>query len=219
MELTGLKPQLGKNVFIAPNASVIGDVKVGSGSSVWYGATLRGDVNNITIGEQTNIQDNAIIHVAKNNAQKKPAPTTIGSNVTIGHGATIHACTIEDGVVIGMGATVMDGVVVKKGAIVGAGAMVTPNSTVNAGEVWAGAPAKMLRQIAQGETAFIEQAAVDYSQLGAVHAAECAKSFPEVELDKARRHDKTVRDPDYDNQRGVKRDPETREIIAVANTT
>lgn len=129
MELTGLKPQLGKSVFVAPNASVIGNVKIGSGSSIWYGAILRGDVNNISIVEQTNIQDNAIVHVAKNNAQKKPAPTIIGNNVTIGHGATIHACTIEDCVVIGMGDTVMDGVIVKKGAIVGAGSMVTPNTT------------------------------------------------------------------------------------------
>lgn len=213
------KPSLDTNVFVAPNASVIGDVKLGKGSSVWYGAILRGDVNTITVGEQTNIQDNAVVHVARYNVQKKPAPTRIGSNVTIGHAATIHACTLEDSVVVGMGATIMDGAVVKKGSIVAAGSIVTANTVINSNEVWAGAPAKLLRKLEQGEAEFIEMAAMDYAQLAAVHAEENAKSFVEVELDNARREDRAMRDPDYDAQQGVERDPETREIVRVAQST
>lgn len=180
---------------------------------------IAGDVNSISIGEKTNIQDNVMIHVAKHNAAGKPLPTVIGSSVTIGHGATIHAATIDDCTVVGMGATVMDGAHVQKGSIVAAGSLVVPGTVIKAGQVWAGSPAKYLRDLAAGEAEFIEAAAEDYSALAAVHAEENCKSFAEVELDAARRVDRLTRDPDYDFQQGVERDLVTREIVSVAQST
>jgi len=180
---------------------------------------LTGDVNSISIGERTNVQDNVMIHVAKHNAQGKPLPTIIGSDVTIGHGAVIHAATIDDCTVVGMGSTIMDGAHVQKGSVVAAGSLVVPGTVVKSGQVWAGTPAKCLRDVVQGETAFISQAAEDYATLAAVHAEENSKSFAEVELDLARREDKLTRDPDYDAQQGVERDQQTREIINVAAST
>ena len=160
-----------------------------------------------------------MIHVAKHNAAGKPLPTLIGSSVTVGHGATIHAATIDDCAVIGMGATVMDGAHVQKGAIVAAGSLVVPGTVVASGQVWAGTPAKHLRDLGAGEADFIVRAAEDYSSLAAVHAEENSKSFAEVETDAARRADRLVRDPDFDFQQGIERDPVTREIISVAQST
>lgn len=215
----GAWPKIGQNVFVAPNASVIGNVEIGDKSSVFYGSVLRGDVNAIKIGEKTNIQDNAVIHVARHNVSGKELPTIIGNSVTIGHGATIHAAQIEDNCVVGMGAVVMDGAVVQKGSVVGAGSLVTPGTVVKSGQVWSGSPAKYLRDLTEGEAAFISEAAEDYSILAAVHADENAKTFAEIELDDARREDRKLNDPDYDRQIGVERDPITREIIAVSQST
>lgn len=215
----GVSPKLGDDVFVAPNASVIGDVTLGPGASIWYGAVLRGDVNSITVGARTNIQDNVMVHVAKHNAAGKPLPTIIGADVTIGHGATIHAATIDDSTVIGMGATVMDGAHVQRGSVVAAGALVVPGTVIKTGQVWAGTPARFLRDLADGEAAFISQSAEDYASLAAVHAEENAKSFAEVELDAARREDRLTRDPDYDAQVGIERDYTTREVVNVASST
>ena len=215
----GTYPKLAENVFVAPNATVIGDVKIGKSSSIWYGAVLRGDVNSISIGERTNVQDNVMVHVAKHNAAGKPLPTVIGNDVTIGHGATIHAATIDDCTVIGMGSTIMDGAHIQKGSVVAAGSLVVPGTVVKTGQVWAGTPAKLLRELAEGESAFIAQSAEDYAFLAAVHAEENAKSFAEIELDMARRFDRLTRDPDYDQQQGVERDQQTREIVNVAAST
>lgn len=219
MPLAGKQPVLADRVFVAPSASVIGDVKLGAESSVWYGAVVRGDVNSVTVGEKTNIQDNVVIHVARNNPQSKPIPTIIGSSVTIGHGATIHAATIQDCAVVGMGATVMDGATVEAGAIVGAGALVPPGATIPANQIWAGSPAKFIRELAEGEREFIADSADSYAALAAVHAEENAKSFDEIELDGARRADRLERDADLDMQQGVERDPVTREVITVATST
>lgn len=208
-----LYPTVKDEVFVAPNASVIGDVTIGKGSSVWYGCVIRGDVNSVTIGEMSNIQDNVMVHVAKHNAAGIPRKTVIGSGVTVGHGATIHAATVEDGSVIGMGAVIMDGAVVEKGAIVAAGSLVVPGTVVKSREVWAGSPAACVRKVSDDEVSAIEQAAVDYSNLGAVHAAENCKTFGEIELDRARRWDRQTRDPDYDLQQGVEREIETRELV------
>lgn len=180
---------------------------------------VAGDVNKIVIGEKSNIQDNVMIHVAKHNPEGKPLPTIIGKYVTIGHGATIHAATIEDNTVIGMGATVMDGAKVEKQSIVAAGALVTPGTVVKTNQVWAGVPAKYLRDLLEGEAEFISQSAEGYSQLAAVHAAENAKTFDEIEADIARREDRLLRDPEHDAQHGLERDPVTREIVAVAQST
>ncbi|EIE20136.1 gamma-carbonic anhydrase [Coccomyxa subellipsoidea C-169] len=215
----GKRPTLGTGAFVAPNASVIGDVKLGNNSSVWYGAVLRGDVNHIVVGNNTNIQDGVTVHVARHNPQGKVAPTTIGNNVTVGHGAIIHAATVEDNVLVGMGATILDGVTVQKGSVVAAGAVVTPGKTVPSGEVWAGNPAKMLRKLEEEEAGFIAQAANDYAALAAVHAAENGKGMEEILLDNARREDRARRSLDYDSHMGVERDPISREIISTASHT
>ncbi|CAL5228724.1 g11909 [Coccomyxa viridis] len=215
----GKRPQLGANTFVAPNASVVGDVKLGNNSSIWYGAVLRGDVNSIQIGSNSNIQDGVTVHVARHNPQGNVVPTIIGNNVTIGHGAIIHAATVEDSTLVGMGATILDGVTVQKGSVVAAGAVVTPGKTVPSGEVWAGNPAKMLRKLEEEETGFIAQAANDYAALAAVHAAENAKTPEEIEADVERRKDRALRDLDYDSHLGIERDPISREIISTASHT
>jgi carbonic anhydrase/acetyltransferase-like protein (isoleucine patch superfamily) len=176
---------------------------------------IRADVNSVKIGKYTNIQDNVVVHVAKHNANNRSLDTIIGDNVTVGHGATLHACTIKDNAVVGMGAVVMDGAVVESNTIVGAGSLVVPSTVVKSGQVWAGRPAKYVRDVTVGEKEAIAQAAGDYARLSAVHCEENSKSFGEVELDEARRWDRRVRDPDYDVQNQVDRDPETRAMRPV----
>lgn len=173
-------PTKGENVFVAPNANVLGDVKIGSNSSIWYGAVLRGDVNGIQVGKNTNIQDNVTIHVAKHSIDGKPAPTVVGDNVTIGHCATVHAATIGDNCLIGMGATVLDGVQVGSGSIVAAGAVVPPRTVIPSGQVWAGNPAKFLRNLSAEEQAFIAKSASNYAELADQHRFENGKTFEEL---------------------------------------
>ena len=187
---------------------------VGDRSSIWYNAVIRGDVNSISIGADTNIQDNAVVHVAGTiNPAGASLPTTIGDRVTVGHAATIHAATLESGCFVGMGAVVLDGAVVRSGAVVAAGAVVAPGSVVPSGEVWGGAPAKKIRAAAPGEAAFVENSARNYSALAAVHALECAKSPGALAADAARREDGRERSADYDSHLGIARDPVTREIL------
>ncbi|KAF1778651.1 Trimeric LpxA-like [Phytophthora cactorum] len=166
-----------------PNASVIGDVKVGKGSSIWYNATVRGDVNYITIGENTNIQDQAVVHVAKIH---KDIPTKIGSNVTVGPAAIVHACTIQDHCIIGTGAQVLDGAVVGAKSIITAGSIVTKGKQVPSGQLWSGVPARYLRDLTAEEMQFMQQCSAEYTQLAEQHAEECAKTFEEYEADTER---------------------------------
>ena len=191
----------------------MGDVTIGERSSIWYNAVLRGDVNSISVGSDTNIQDAAVVHVAKSNPAGVALPTLIGDKVTVGHGATVHAATLESGCFVGMGAVVLDGAVVKSGAVVAAGAVVAPGAVVPSGEVWGGAPAKKIRATAPGEAAFVENSAKNYSALAAVHALECAKSADTLAADAARREDGRERSADYDSHLGIARDPVTREIL------
>src|SRR5208337_2586913 len=140
--------------FVAPGAVVIGDVVIGAGSSVWFNCVVRGDVHHIRVGERTNIQDGTVVHVTGGKFA-----THIGSDITIGHGCVLHACTLEDGCFIGMGAIILDGAVVESGAMVAAGALVTPGKRVKAGELWAGNPAKLLRPLSPDDiTAFPKSA-------------------------------------------------------------
>jgi len=143
-ELLGKTPQLGNNVFVAETAVIIGDVTMGDDCSIWYNAVLRGDVHYIKMGNKVNVQDNAMIHCTY-----KKSPTTIGNNVSIGHNAIVHGCTIKDNVLIGMGAIVMDDCVVESNSIVAAGAVVTANTNIKEGEIWAGVPAKKVKDISQ----------------------------------------------------------------------
>ena len=138
------KPQFGNNCFIAPNATIVGDVVMGDEGSVWFNAVIRGDVNSIKMGNSVNVQDGAVIHCT----YQKNA-TVIGNNVSIGHNALVHGCTIEDNVLIGMGAIVMDRCVVHSNSIVAAGAVVLEGTIVEAGSIYAGVPAKKVKDISQ----------------------------------------------------------------------
>jgi carbonic anhydrase/acetyltransferase-like protein (isoleucine patch superfamily) len=153
----GISPRIAKDAFIAPSADIIGDVEIGSLSGIWYGVVIRGDVAEIRIGDRTNIQDGTVIHVTRNGH-----PTHIGSGVTIGHRALLHACRLEDSCFVGMGAVIMDDVVVESGAMVAAGALVTPGKNVPKGQIWAGNPAKYFRDLTEKESAFIKISEENY---------------------------------------------------------
>jgi len=157
----GVTPTIASDAFIAPNAAIIGDVKIGSGSSVWFGCTLRGDVHEIRVGENTNIQDGTVLHVTAGKFG-----CYVGSNVLIGHLALIHGCTIEDDCFIGMSSTILDGAVVESGAMVAAGALVSPGKVVRKGELWAGSPAKKMRDLSPEDIANFPVATEGYRSLG-----------------------------------------------------
>lgn len=141
-QLQDKTPKFGDNCYLAETAVIIGDVEMGSDCSIWYGAVLRGDVHYIRIGNNTNVQDNAVIH-----ATYKKSPTNIGNNVTIAHGAIVHGCTIHDNVMIGMNAVVLDNAVIESNSIVAAGAVVSKGTRVESGTVYGGIPAKKLKDI------------------------------------------------------------------------
>jgi len=148
----GFTPQIGEDCFLAENATVVGQVTMGKHCSVWFNAVVRGDVSPITIGDYTNIQDGVIVHATYNRNEMR-----IGHRVSIAHNAIVHGCTIEDNVLIGMGAIVMDGAVIKSGSIVAAGAVVLQNTIVESGEIWAGNPAKFLKKTSEFMQSEIER--------------------------------------------------------------
>ncbi len=141
-KLQGKEPKIGKDVFIAENACIIGDVTIGNACSIWFGAVLRGDVHYIKIGNEVNIQDNAVVH-----GTYKKSPTNIGDRVSIAHGAIIHGCTIHDDVLIGMNAVILDGAIIESNSIVGMGAVVPKGMIVKSGTVVGGIPAKKIKEI------------------------------------------------------------------------
>ncbi len=143
-ELNGKKPQFGTNCYIAENAVIVGEVTMGNDCSIWYSAVLRGDVHFIKMGNKVNIQDGAVIHCTY-----KKSPTTIGNNVSVGHNAIVHGCTIKDNVLIGMGSIIMDDCVVESNSIIAAGAVVTSGTLVESGTIYAGVPAKKVKDISQ----------------------------------------------------------------------
>lgn len=153
----GVSPTIHPDAWIAPGAVIIGDVHIGKDTSIWFGCVVRGDVHSIRIGERTNIQDGSVVHVTDGRAA-----TTIGSDITIGHSALLHGCTLEDGSFIGMHATVMDHAVVQSGAMLAAGALLTPGKIVPTGELWAGNPAKHFRAMKQEEGDYIPWSAQHY---------------------------------------------------------
>lgn len=140
----GIEPKIHPSAFIAENAVIIGDVEIGADSSVWYGCVVRGDVNRIRIGSRTNVQDGTVIHVSR---AQFDGPTIIGDEVTIGHGAMIHGCTIEDGALIGIGATILDGAHIGSQSFIAAGSLVTPNTVVPPKSMVMGSPAKVKREL------------------------------------------------------------------------
>lgn len=158
----GYTPQIGEDTFLAETAAVIGNVRIGSGCSIWYGAVLRGDVNAITIGDRTNIQDGAVIHTLYDGS-KHPSQAHIGNDVSVGHNATIHGAIIGDGCLIGMGSTILDNAVVPSGCIIAANALVLSNSKLEPNSVYAGVPARKVKEITpEQRSEIIERTARDY---------------------------------------------------------
>ncbi|MDA9338336.1 gamma carbonic anhydrase family protein [Flavobacteriaceae bacterium] len=160
--VNGKHPQISKDCFIAENATIVGEVFIGKQCSVWFNAVIRGDVHYIKIGNKVNIQDGAVIH-----ATFQKSPTTIGNNVSIGHNAIVHGCTIHDNVLIGMGSIIMDDCVIESNSIIAAGAVVSKNTHVESGTIYAGVPAKKIKNISNemisGEIDRIANNYVEYS--------------------------------------------------------
>jgi carbonic anhydrase/acetyltransferase-like protein (isoleucine patch superfamily) len=155
------KPKLGKVVYLAKSATVVGDVTLGAHSSVWYGAVLRGDINRIVVGHHSNIQDNAVLHLADD------FPCLVGNWVTIGHGAIVHACEVGDETLVGMGAVILDGAVIGRQSIIGAKALVTQGTKIPPGSLVLGAPAKVVRKLSKEERAGLKWWAEKYVDNGA----------------------------------------------------
>jgi carbonic anhydrase/acetyltransferase-like protein (isoleucine patch superfamily) len=144
LPVKNISPTMGENCFLAPNATIVGDVEMGNDCSVWFSAVVRGDVNSIRMGNKVNVQDGAVIHCTYEKTK-----TIIGNNVSIGHNAIVHGCTIADNVLIGMGSIVMDNVTIGSNTIIAAGAVVLENTVVEAGCIYAGVPAKKVKNISQ----------------------------------------------------------------------
>ncbi len=142
--VNGKSPQIPDDCYIAENATIVGEVSMGNQCSVWFNAVIRGDVHYIKMGNKVNVQDGAVIH-----ATYLKSPTTIGNNVSIGHNAIVHGCTIHDNVLVGMGAIIMDDCVVESNSIIAAGAVVTKNTKIEAGSIYAGVPAKKVKDVSQ----------------------------------------------------------------------
>ena len=155
-EVNGVSPVFGEGVYLADNATVVGDVVLGKDCSVWFNAVLRGDVHYIKVGNKVNIQDGAVVHCTY-----KKFPTTIGNNVSIGHNALVHGCTIKDNVLVGMGSIVMDNVVVESNTIIAAGAVVLEGSKLEPGCIYAGVPAKKVKTLSQEQTARLIEGIAD----------------------------------------------------------
>ena len=160
-------PSVGERVYVDPDATVIGDVVLGDDVSIWPGTVVRGDVNFIRVGARTNIQDGTVVHVSHDGPHAKLGgfATVIGDDVTIGHKAIIHACRIEDAVLIGMGAIVLDGAIIRKHGFVGAGALISPGKVVGEGELWLGNPGKKVRMLTDAEIEGLYYSAGHYVRL------------------------------------------------------
>lgn len=166
-----IRPSLGARVFVAPNASVIGDVTLGSDSSIWFGAVLRGDCFPITIGARSNIQDNAVVHVTGDKAR-----TVIGDDVTVGHLALVHGCTIGNGCLIGMGSIILDNAVVEDESVIAAGALVPPGMRVPSRSLVMGRPGKVVRTLSDSDLEWVKEAGRLYVQ----YAREFMETLVEI---------------------------------------
>ncbi|HEX4870066.1 MAG TPA: gamma carbonic anhydrase family protein [Moraxellaceae bacterium] len=169
----GIRPQIHESVWVDPTAVIIGDVTIGQDSSVWPYAIVRGDMHRIRIGERVSVQDGSVLHITHaSRFHPEGFPLTIGNDVTIGHQATLHGCTIHDRVLIGMKAMVMDGAVVESEVILGAGAVVPPGKVLASGHVYMGSPAKAVRPITDSERSYFTYTAGNYARLKDSYRAE-----------------------------------------------
>lgn len=158
----GIVPRVAASAYVDPAAIVIGDVEIGDDASVWPCAVIRGDVNHVRIGARTNVQDGAVLHVAHRGRYSPGYPLLIGSDVTIGHAAVVHACTIGDSCLIGINATILDGAIIGRHCLIGAGAVVGPGKRVGDGELWVGNPARFVRVLSAGEIERLDYSARQY---------------------------------------------------------
>lgn len=162
----GITPAITDSTYVDQDSTVIGDVHIGEHSSVWPAVVVRGDVNHIRIGAETNIQDGSVLHVtAPSEANPKGYPLIIGDRVTVGHGAILHACTVEDECLIGMGATVLDGAIVRKNVLLAAGSLVPPGKELEGGYLWVGSPVRRARALSDTEMQFFSKSATNYVEL------------------------------------------------------
>jgi carbonic anhydrase/acetyltransferase-like protein (isoleucine patch superfamily) len=180
LNLGDKKPEVGPGAFVAPTASLVGDVRLGAHASVFYGAVLRGDAGAVTVGERSNIQDGCVIRTGAGGLGERDADARIGARVTVGHQAVLHGCTVEDEALVGMGATLLAGSTVERGAMVAAGAVLAPGACVPAGEIWGGNPARLLRALKPNEAAFLAESAEHYVALSAEHLRDAARTLEEV---------------------------------------
>lgn len=157
LPVKGINPEFGNNCFLAENATVVGEVTMGENCSVWFNAVVRGDVNSILMGDSCNVQDGAVIHCSYQTAE-----TVIGNNVSIGHNAVVHGCTLHDNVLVGMGAIIMDHAIVESGSIIAAGAVVLENTVVEANSIYAGVPAKRVKDVDAKRGDVFERTARNY---------------------------------------------------------
>ena len=169
----GRSPKIDPDAFVASGARLIGDVEMAAGSSVWYNCVLRGDMNRIRIGARSNIQDGSVIHVDPPRAggPDEGYPCLIGEEVLIGHLAMVHGCTLRDRAFVGLGAIVMDGCEIESDAMLAAGAMLTPGKRIPSGQLWAGRPARYVRDLGEADLAAMRQGVAHYVELARRHAA------------------------------------------------
>merc|ERR1711934_109029 len=195
----GATPAVAADAFVAPSATVVGDVSVGEGSSVWYDTVLRGDVNKIAVGSNTHIGDRTVVHVASETGSlnNSALSTIIGRGGSIGPLSVIHACTVGDGAVIGGCSKVLDGAKIEAGAVIEAGSLVGPGKTVPAGQVWAGCPAKYVRDVTPTESAEYASQLAETAALSRAHSAECSKPWTQVHQEQLEATEAQFRDPDY----------------------
>jgi carbonic anhydrase/acetyltransferase-like protein (isoleucine patch superfamily) len=163
----GVVPRIADDAFVAAGATVIGDVEIGTEASIWFGCVLRGDEHSIKIGARSNLQDGTVVHVSG-----RKQGTYIGADVSVGHSALLHACTLEDRAYVGMGAQILDEAVVESGGMLAAGALLTQGKRVKAGELWAGRPAKLLRPISEEERVIFGRTAQNYVERSRVYRNE-----------------------------------------------
>jgi carbonic anhydrase/acetyltransferase-like protein (isoleucine patch superfamily) len=162
----GIHPRIAAKAYVDPAAAVIGDVEIGEDSSIWPLTVVRGDVHHIRIGSRTNIQDNSVLHVTQpGDGSPEGFPLHIGNNVTVGHGVILHACTVEDNCLIGMGSTVLDGAVIQHNVLLGAGSLVPPGKVLESGYLWLGNPLRQVRPLTDKEQVWFDRSAENYVNL------------------------------------------------------
>jgi carbonic anhydrase/acetyltransferase-like protein (isoleucine patch superfamily) len=180
-EYRGTRPRLGRDVYVAPGASVIGDVAVGDESSIWFGCVVRGDVMPIRLGARTNLQDGSIVHVTGGKTT-----TTIGDDVTVGHLVLLHGCAIGSRVLVGMGSVLLDGVVVEDDAIIGAGSLVTPGTRIPEGCLAMGRPAKVVRALSDADRAWIRESGRVYVEAARTYRSSSVRVIDDHPITRAR---------------------------------